>query len=63
MDSDRSELTALANSLDDVRNRITAVADRYRATPRGDVAEGLYEVERSLTTAGRQLERVLRSMR
>lgn len=63
MDSDRSELTALASSLDDLRGRITAVADRYRGTPRGDVAEGLYEVERSLTTAGRQMERVLRGMR
>jgi hypothetical protein len=63
MDSDRSELNALASSLDDIRDRITAVADRYRPTNRGDVAESLYEVERSLRTAGRQLERALRSMR
>jgi hypothetical protein len=63
MESDRSELNALASTLDDVRSRITAVADRYQGTTRPDVAEGLYEVERSLTTAGRQLERMLRTMR
>jgi hypothetical protein len=63
MDSDRSELSALASSLEDICSRITSAADRYRPTPRADVAEGLYEVERSLRTAGRQLERVLRSMR
>lgn len=60
--SDRSELSALASSLEDIRNRITAVADTYRPTPRSDVAESLYEVERSLRTAGRQLERALRTM-
>lgn len=63
MDSDRSELSALASSLDDLATRVTAVADRYRGTPRGDVADGLYEVERSLTTASRQLSRVVRAMR
>jgi hypothetical protein len=63
MESDRSELSALANTLDDLASRVTAVADRYRASTRPDVAEGLYEVERSLTTASRQLERVVRSMR
>jgi uncharacterized protein Yka (UPF0111/DUF47 family) len=63
MDSDRSELSALANTLDDLASRVTAVADRYRGSTRPDVAEGLYEVERSLVTASRQLERVVRSMR
>lgn len=63
MDSDRSELSALASSLDDLAVRVTAVADRYRGAPRTDIAEGLYEVERSLSTASRQLARVVRSMR
>lgn len=62
MDSDRSELSALASSLDDLTTRITAVADRYRSTPRADVADGLDEVERSLTSASRQLARALRGM-
>jgi hypothetical protein len=63
MDSDRSELSALASSLEDISSRITAVADRYRGTTRPDVADGLYEVERALATASRQLERALRTMR
>jgi hypothetical protein len=64
MDSDRAELSALATTLDELATRITAVGDRYRgSTTRPDVADGLYEVERSLLTASRQLERVIRSMR
>ncbi len=63
MDSDRAELSALATTLEDLATRITAVADRFRGSTRPDVAEGLYEVERSLLTAARQLERVMRSMR
>jgi hypothetical protein len=63
MDSDRAELSALASSLEDLTSRITAVGDRYRGTTRPDVTDGLYEVERSLLTASRQLERVMRSMR
>ena len=63
MDSDRAELSALATTLDELATRITAVGDRYRGSTRPDVADALYEVERSLLTAGRQLERVMRSMR
>jgi hypothetical protein len=63
MESDRAELSALATSLDDLTTRLTATADRYQSSPRADVADGLYEVERSLVAAGRKLERVLRTMR
>jgi uncharacterized protein Yka (UPF0111/DUF47 family) len=63
MENDRAELSALATSLDDLAARITAAADRYRGTPRSDLADGLYEVERSLLSASRKLEQVLRSMR
>lgn len=63
VDADRSELSALASSLEDITNRITAVADRYRDTTRGDVADGLDEVERALASASRQLDRALRGMR
>jgi uncharacterized protein Yka (UPF0111/DUF47 family) len=62
MDSDRSELSALATSLDEITARVTAVADRYRGSPQGHVSDGLDEVERALGAAARQLERVLRSM-
>ncbi len=63
MESDRAELSALATTLEDLTTRITAMADRFRGTARGDVADNLYEVERSLLTAARKLDRVERSMR
>lgn len=63
METDRAELTALATTLDDLTARLTSTADRLQGSPRDDVAEGLYEVERSLRTATRKLERVLRTMR
>jgi hypothetical protein len=63
MENDRAELSALATSLDDLTQRITAAADRARGTPRSDLADGLYEVERSLLSASRKLEQVLRTMR
>ncbi|HKH05438.1 MAG TPA: hypothetical protein VKA65_09770 [Acidimicrobiales bacterium] len=63
MDADRSELSALASSLEDITTRITALADRYRDTTRADVADGLDEVERALASASRQLDRALRAMR
>ena len=63
MESDRAELSALATTLEDLTRRVTAIADRYQATPRDDLAIRLYEVERSLLAASRNLDRVLRSMR
>jgi hypothetical protein len=63
MESDRAELAALATSLDDLTARITAAADRHKGSPRTDVADGLYEVERSLLTAARKLDRIVRSLR
>jgi hypothetical protein len=63
MEIERAELSALATSIDEVTRRVTAAADRLRGTPRDDVASGLYEVERSLLTAGRKLDRVVRELR
>jgi uncharacterized protein Yka (UPF0111/DUF47 family) len=63
MENDRAELSALATSLDDLTARVTAAADRLRGTPRADVSDGLYEVERSLLSASRKLDQVVRSMR
>jgi hypothetical protein len=62
MESDRAELSALATTLDDLTARLTATAGRYQGTTRADVADGLFEVERSLVTASRKLEQVLRTM-
>jgi hypothetical protein len=63
MESDRAQLSALATTLDDLTRRIAEVASRHRASPREDIAMGLDEVERSLATAGRRLEKVMRAMR
>jgi hypothetical protein len=63
METDRAELSALATSLDELTARITALADRHRRTPQADVADSLYEVERSLLAASRKLDRVVRSLR
>jgi hypothetical protein len=63
METDRAELSALATSVAEVTRRVTAAADRLRGTPRDDIANGLYEVERSLLTAGRKLDRVIRALR
>jgi hypothetical protein len=63
MESDQAELSALATTLDELTVRITAIADRHQRSPRTDVADGLYEVERSLLTASRKLDRIVRSLR
>jgi hypothetical protein len=63
METDRAELSALATSIDELTRRVTAAADRLRGTSRDDIANGLYEVERSLLTASRKLERVVRDLR
>ena len=63
MESDRAQLSALATSLDDLTRRIAEIAGRHRSSPREDIAQGLDEVERSLLTAGRRLEKVMRIMR
>ena len=62
-ESDRAELSALATSLDELAARGTAAGDRVQGTARTDLADGLYEVERSLLTASRKLDRVVRAMR
>jgi hypothetical protein len=63
MESDRAQLSALSTSLDDLSRRIAEIADKHRRPPREDIATGLDEVERSLTTASRRLAKVMRAMR
>jgi hypothetical protein len=61
--SDRAQLSALSTTLDDLSTRITDVAGRYQGTTQEDVSHRLYEVERSLLTASRQLAKVMRTLR
>ena len=56
-------LSSLATSLDELTERVTDIADRYKGTAQDDVAHDLFEVERALRTAGRKLETVVRRLR
>jgi uncharacterized Zn finger protein len=60
--SDRAQLSALSGTLDELARRITEIAAHYEGTTRQDLANGLYEVERSLLVASRQLAKVMRDM-
>jgi hypothetical protein len=59
MSSEHAQLSAASTTLDDLTERITAVAERYDGTPREDVAAALYEVERALRSAARRLRSVV----
>ena len=63
MDSDRAELTTVATQIDELVARVVEVAERHRGTEYDDVATRLFEVERSLYSAGRNLESALRATR
>jgi hypothetical protein len=63
MESDRAQLSAMASTLEDLTRRITDIASGYQGSPREDVAQGLYDTERALISAGRQLAKVMRLMR
>jgi hypothetical protein len=56
---DTAQLSAIHTSLDDLAERLTAMADRYQGSPREDVAASLYEIERNLQAASRKLEKLL----
>jgi len=54
-----AELSSLATALDELTTRITAIADRYAASERDELATDLYAVERALTGAQRRLTKVI----
>jgi len=53
-----AELSSLATALDELRKRVTAIAERCAAEHDDDVAAELFAVERALTGAGRRMERL-----
>lgn len=55
MELDAAQLSALSTSLDELTNRVTALADGLRESPREDVAADLFDVERNLRSAARRL--------
>lgn len=63
MSSPAAELSSLATALDDVAERVTAIAESYASARRDDLATELYQVERALAAARRGLNRVLDNQR
>lgn len=55
--SDRAELSTLRSALDDLTERVVAVADTYRNTEDSGVTGDLDNAERSLIAARRAVER------
>lgn len=60
---DAAELSSIATVLDDLQGRVVEVADRWRLVEREDIAGDLYDVERSLRSAQRRIQRALNSLR
>ncbi len=58
MTSDGPELSSIQSSLEEVAERVVKIAKRRDADPDDQVSVGLFEVDRSLRNALRQLERV-----
>jgi len=54
-----AELSSLATALDELTQRITAMADDAASQQREDVASELFEVERALAGASRRLSKVV----
>lgn len=61
--SPSAELSALASGLDDLTNRIAAMAQSLDEEPTARVAVDLFETERSLRIAARRIERAQRELR
>ena len=56
--NDGPELSSIHGSLEDLARRIVEIAERRDLDPDDLVSTGLFEVDRSLRNALRQLERV-----
>ena len=57
MTSDAAELSSISSALEELAARITQIAERRDGDPDDAVSTGLFEVDRSLRNAMRQLER------
>jgi hypothetical protein len=62
MAPERAELSSLHSSLDQLTRRVTALGEAAAARKDERIAGELFAVERSLVTAARRLERLVRSL-
>lgn len=53
------QLSSINTALDELTARVTEMAESLAGTERDDLASSLFEVERALRSAGRQLGRVV----
>jgi len=59
MSAPTAELSSLSSSLDELVGRLGDLAERFAAAGRTDVAQELYEVERTMAGGQRRLARVI----
>ncbi len=59
MSSSAAELSSVATVLEELSQRVTAIADGYAEARRDDVANELYRVEQALSGARRSLSKVV----
>jgi len=57
------QLSSVHSSLTELTRRVVELAEAQSGSNRDDVASVLYEVERSLNTANRRLERLVNQLR
>ena len=62
MPLDVAQLSSLSTALDDLTQRIAAMADDLQGAPREDVAADLYDVERNLQAGARRLQTLLKRL-
>ena len=60
MASDDAELSSITTALNELRQRITSLAERNAGRDDETVAQGLFDVERTLGEALRRLDRLSR---
>lgn len=56
------QLSSVHSSLTELTHRVVELAESQSGSSRDDVAAALFEVERSLNTANRRLERLLNEL-
>jgi hypothetical protein len=61
--ADAAELSSLSASIEEVRQRIGAIALRHEQPRRDDVLGPLYDAERSLRAAQRRVDEAVRFLR
>jgi hypothetical protein len=59
MELDAAQLSSLTTSLDDLVQRVTALAENFQGSPREDVAADLFDVERHLQGAHRRMQKLV----